>query len=119
VGKWQFAGTAREQVTAIIRRSELDWGAPAADRYLALLLTAMQDVADDPQRPGSRQIDPNLLVYHIRHSRNRVPDPPGRVRSPRHYLVYGPIGPDLVSIYGLFFDRIPPRIGVRRVFGEL
>jgi len=54
VGRWRLAGTAQAQITEILRESEACWGAAAADRYPTLLLTAMQDVADAPDRPGAR-----------------------------------------------------------------
>ncbi|WP_284947596.1 hypothetical protein [Acidisoma cladoniae] len=93
------------------------FGEAARDRYATLILQAMQDVADDPRTPGARPergIDPAVLFYHLRHSRNRVEDTSRRVHSPRHILVYEPAADGSVNILGLIPDMIPPAVAVPR-----
>jgi len=102
-------------MVAILARSELEFGSAARDRYAALLLQAMRDVADDPTRPGAtldRAIDPACRFYHIRHSRTRVPNPPGRVGEPRHVLVYE-VGTDgTVDIIAIVPDPVPRQVAI-------
>jgi toxin ParE1/3/4 len=60
-------------------------------RYEALLVRAILDVADEPERTGSHarpEILPAARTYHLRHSRDHVEPADGRVRSPRHFLLY-------------------------------
>jgi toxin ParE1/3/4 len=81
VGSYRLSRRAKSVLAAILARSAKEFGTAARDRYAALLLQAMRDVADDPGRHGAAldlAIDPTCRFYHIRHSRNRVSNPPGR-----------------------------------------
>jgi toxin ParE1/3/4 len=92
-------------MVAILARSEQEFGGAARDRYAALMLQAMRDIAEEPTRPGATldvAIDPTCRFYHIKHSRARVTKSSGRVGEPRHVLVYE-IGPD-----GVIPDRDDP-----------
>ena len=79
----------------------------------------MQDVADDPLRNGSEQIEGTLRTYHIRHSRRRTSDRSDRVRRPRHVLVYETATDGVLDILGLFYDGIPSELGVRRIIDQM
>jgi toxin ParE1/3/4 len=73
-----------------LKKSSQEFGEAASVRYRALILQALSDIANDPQRPGS-QARPDLLLegaraYHLSFSR-RAAGPP-RVKKPRHFLVY-------------------------------
>ncbi len=51
----------------------------------------MEDLAEEPGRndvEDHRGLDRQLGTYHIRYSRKRVPSPPGRVKDPRHLIVF-------------------------------
>lgn len=105
-------------MVAILARSEQEFGSAARDRYAALLLPAMHDVADDPTRPGAtldRAIDPTCRFYHIRHSRARVPNPPGRVGEPRHVLVYEITTAGTVDIIAIVPDPVPREDAIARI----
>ena len=115
MAEWRLAAPAEAQLVRILADSLRGWGALGRDRYAALLVAAMQDVADAPDRIGSKRIEGALRVYHIRHSRRRVANPPGPVRRPRHLLVYEPATDGIVDILGMFYDGIPLDLGIRRV----
>jgi toxin ParE1/3/4 len=115
VAEWRLAAPAEAQLTRILADSLQGWGISGRDRYAALLIAAMQDVADDPDRMGSKLIEGELRVYHIRHSRRRVGHSPGTVRRPRHLLVYERVPDGIVDILGVFYDGIPIDLGIRRV----
>lgn len=103
---------------AILARSEREFGAAARDRYAALLLQAMRDVADDPMRPGTTSdpaIDPTCRFYPIRHSRTRVPTPPGRVGDPRHVLICEIAADGILNIIAIVPDLVPREIVVARI----
>ena len=61
----------------------------AADRYAALIVQALHDVQDEPQRPGAKarpDLAPNAYVYHLSFSRDRVAGE--SVKTPRHFVLY-------------------------------
>ncbi len=105
-------------MVAILARSEQDFGSAARDRYAALLLQAMRDIADDPTRPGAtldRAIDPTCRFYHIRHSRIRAATPPDRVGAPRHVLVYEITADGTVDILAIVPDPVPRDVAIARI----
>ncbi len=121
MGIYRLPAHVEARMLALLDESEQAFGAAARDRYAALLVQAMQDVADDHRRPGAQsepQIDPRALFYHIRHSRARVDDPPGRVHRPRHILVYERAEDGVVDILGFIPDMIPAELAVRRFVPE-
>ncbi len=82
---------AEDDLSSILAWTHQRFGERARLRYEALLVQAMVDVAEDPLRPGCITRDEIVLsarTYHLFHSRNRVDEPLGRVRRPRHFLVY-------------------------------
>ncbi len=86
-------------------------------RYAALLVRAMGDVAEDPQRVGVtwlRLSGRPIGVYHLRHSREGVP-PAERVDQPRHLVVFR-IGADGVAdILGFIHERMLRDRALRRL----
>jgi toxin ParE1/3/4 len=105
-------------MVAILARSERKFGSAARDRYAALLLQAMRDVADDPTRSGAtldHAIDPTCRFYHIRHSRIRVPDPPIRVGEPRHVLAYEVAADGVTDIIAIVPDAVPRELAIARI----
>ena len=119
MAEWRIAGPAEAQLARILADSAEGWGPAGRDRYAALLLAAMQDVADDPARPGSTLIDDRLRIYHSRHSRRHVVKSAGRVRRPRQVLVYEVAADGIVNILGLFYDGIPTELMARRTIEPL
>jgi toxin ParE1/3/4 len=121
VADFRLSRPAQDAIELILLDSEREFGARARLRYEALLLAAILDVAADPARPGSKaqqDIDPAVRLYHLASSRMRVPDPPGRVREPRHLLVYE-AGPDgVVDILGLLHERMLRPRALRRILRE-
>ena len=105
-------------MAAILARSLQDFGPAARDRYAALLLQAMRDVADNPLRTGATlepALDPTCRFYHIRHSRPRVPTPPGRVKEPRHQLVFELAADGIVDIIAIVPDPVPRDVAMARI----
>jgi toxin ParE1/3/4 len=89
VTQYRLAAPARTQIAHILAWSAADFGDVASRNYGLLLVKAMQDVATVPDRPGAQRLRrfPGILVYEIRHSKNRVPRG-NRVRNPWHKLIY-------------------------------
>ena len=77
--------------------------------YESLLLRAILDVAEDPQRPGGQtrsEIAPAARTYHLRHSRDRVDPATDRVRRPRHFLLYRTGEDGRIEIGRVLHDRM-------------
>jgi toxin ParE1/3/4 len=68
-----------------------EFGQDAARRYENLIFQSFRDLAENPQRTGAQQrpeLATGILVYHLRHSRDRARAKLERVGSPRHFIVY-------------------------------
>jgi toxin ParE1/3/4 len=85
------------------------FGERAWRHYEMLLVEAIQQVADQFDRPGSHRlpaIGPSVYSYHLRHSRNRVRDKSQRVKEPRHFLVYRVNTDGIVEIARVLHDSM-------------
>lgn len=121
MGAYRLPAHVEARILALLDQSAQAFGEAARDRYAALIVQAMQDVADHPHRPGAKsapEVDPSVLFYHLRHSRTRVGKPSGRVRKPRHVLVYEVAQDGTVEILGLIPDMIPTDEAVSRFIPE-
>ncbi len=92
-----FTRPAERQLDDILEKSEESFGWAARERYARLVLQALEDLLDDPTRPGVRQVA-GRLHYHLRHSRARVPKEQGRVGATRHLIVARVVGEDLLVL---------------------
>lgn len=119
---YRLGARVAARIRALLIDGEDRFGPLARDRYAALILQAIRDVAEEPDRSSARRVpfaDRKARLYHLRHSRERVPDPPGRVGDPRHILVYE-IGADgIVNILGLIPDRVPMEVALPRLLPDL
>jgi toxin ParE1/3/4 len=82
---------ARSDIDSILDWTEEQFGVQGRLRYEELLSQAILDVADDPQHFGSRdypELAAGAKTYHLKNSRDRVAAAIGRVRHPRHFLLY-------------------------------
>jgi toxin ParE1/3/4 len=84
------SGPARRDITAILKRSQKEFGVDASLRYSALIQQALLDIESDYERPGSKE-RPEIMVegartYHISLSRGRVKGE--KVKDPCHFFLY-------------------------------
>jgi toxin ParE1/3/4 len=88
---YRISPQAEQEIRGILVWTHAEFGEKARRRYEALLARAIRDVAESPARAGSHA-RPEIAVlartFHLRHGRDRVPRPVGRVRKPRHFLLY-------------------------------
>lgn len=121
MGIYRLPAHVEARILRLLDEGAVNFGDAARDRYAVLILQAMQDVADFPNRPGASRdidVDPTALFYHLRHSRERAAKPPDRVGKPRHILVYEPFEEGVVDILGLIPDVIPFDIALPRFMPE-
>jgi len=115
-GRYRLPAHVDARIMAMLDEGAAKFGPAVRDRYAALILRAMQDVADVPDRPGSRvdqAIDSHVLFYHLRHSRARMKSS-RRIGQPRHILVYEVGADGIIDILGLIPDMIPKGIALPR-----
>jgi toxin ParE1/3/4 len=82
---------AEQDIEAILAWTDEQFGEQVRLRYEELLVQAISDIADDPGRIGSLErpeLAKQVFTYHLRHSRDHVDRSKGRIRKPRHFLVY-------------------------------
>jgi toxin ParE1/3/4 len=105
--KFIIAPTAEQDIEAVLRWSEEQFGEQARLRYEALLVQAIEDVATQPDLPGSHsriEIAASCRTYHLYHSRKNVAVRFGRVKRPRHFLVCRTRAEGLVEIGRVLHD---------------
>jgi toxin ParE1/3/4 len=109
MAEFRLSAPAEAQLMEILDWSEEHFGEVSRARYASLLVKAMENVADDPHHTSvawKRFTSGPVGVYHVRHSRDRVPDPPGSVREPRHYLIFRLGHEGIVDILGFIHERM-------------
>lgn len=115
---FRLAAPAEAELDAVLDWSEARFHAVGRVRYATLLLQAMQDLADDPQRDGVEWVQTakrRIGTYHVWHSRNHVADPGERIHDPRHALVFRVADDGVVDILGLLHDRMLRGRALRRI----
>ncbi len=82
MSEYRLADAAKADIFNVLTWSEETFGEVARRRYERLLITALRDVATDPNRPGSvvhTELGVGVRSWHLRHSRERARTP-GRDR---------------------------------------
>jgi toxin ParE1/3/4 len=91
MSRYVLSSTAERDIESILVWTQEQFGSAGRLRYEALLVQAILDVAEDPERVGSQnrpEIAPAARTYHLYFSGSRVDANAGRVRRPRHFLLY-------------------------------
>jgi len=107
--KYFSSPSAQRDILAILAWTEENFGEAMRKRYELLIIRSIQDVAAEMNRPGSHEvpeIGPGLRIYHLSHSRDRIPKRLGRVRAPRHFLLYRLPDPERVEIVRVLHDSM-------------
>lgn len=116
----RLSAAAEADIVSILAWTEDRFGDIARHRYQALLITALRDIASDPERPGSAarpELGPAIRSYHLRHSRERASVLQRVVRTPRHLLLYRTVTPGVVGVGRILHDamelerHLPPGFG--------
>ena len=118
---YRLSGPAARKIREILVDSERDFGTLARERYAALLVKAMEDLAEAPGRNGVEHycgLDQTLGTYHIRYSRKRVSSPPGPVKNPRHLIVFRAAEDGSVDVLGVLHDHMLPRRALRKILSQ-
>ena len=92
---------AQVDIETILAWTHEHFGERARMRYEALLMRAIQEVSANPVLTGSHsrpEIAVDARTYDLFHSRNHVPAALGRVKQPKHFLLYRVRGEGQVEI---------------------
>ncbi len=115
---FRLSAAAENDLDRILDWSEERFHAAGRRRYAALLVQAMQDVADAPERGGVewvRTLNRRVGLYHVWHSRTHVADPAERIHAPRHLIVFR-VGDDgVVDVLGFLHDQMLRGRALRRI----
>ncbi|HZW31460.1 MAG TPA: type II toxin-antitoxin system RelE/ParE family toxin [Isosphaeraceae bacterium] len=107
--QYRLSPRAERDIEAILEWSHEHFGERGRLRYEALVMRAIFDVAADPDRAGSHarpEITAAARTYHLRHSRDHVSAAIGKVRHPRHFLVYRLLDDGRVEIGRVLHDVV-------------
>jgi toxin ParE1/3/4 len=91
MARYVLSPAAERDIESILAWTHEQFGTSGRLCYEAMLVRAIIDVVDDPERAGSHsrpEIARAARTYHLCHSRNRVAAGEGRVKQPRHFLLY-------------------------------
>ncbi|KRP66964.1 type II toxin-antitoxin system RelE/ParE family toxin [Pseudomonas orientalis] len=107
--QYRISNPARADIVDILRLSQTQFGDQARQRYQALILAALQALADTPYRIGSHDRDelaPGLRSYHLIYSRQQAKQTHGTVKSPRHIVFYRVANDDVIEVVRLLHDAM-------------
>jgi len=106
---FRLVARARRDLDKVLTYSLDTYGRDAAARYQLLLITAMEDIGDQPLLVGSRPVagKPRIRSYAISHSRAHLRRQ-HRVQNPAHQLVYRVATDGAVDILVTVGDSYPP-----------
>src|SRR6516165_5192680 len=104
-----IAPKARSDIAGILAWTEENFGPRTLKRYARLIQTAIEEVAADPQVPGSVQrpeIADRCRTYHLSWSRKKAGRAGDRVRNPRYFLVYRVTESNILEIGRILHDSM-------------
>ena len=91
--RYRLSEAAQVDVINILAWTHEQFGEAARLRYERLIVTALRDVATQPDRPGSigrPELGVGVRSWHLRLSRDHAATGAEVVRRPRHFLLYRP-----------------------------
>lgn len=84
----RHTASAEADLRAIFEWTVRHFGMDGLGRYRRLVGQALRDLAEDPGRIGVREVAGEFNIYHLRHSREQVPEIGQRVHRPRHLILF-------------------------------
>jgi toxin ParE1/3/4 len=105
---YRLSEAAQADIVDILGWTHERFGEPARLRYESLIVTALRDVATQPDRPGSLarpELRAGVRSWHLRLSQEHVKGGVDIVRRPRHFLVYR-FEPALVLVGRVLHDAM-------------
>ena len=107
-----IAPKARSDIASILAWTEENFGPQTLRRYETLMATAIEQIAENPERAGSSQrpeIAEHCRTYHLYFSRKSAGRAGARIRQPRHFLLYRVPEANIVEIGRVLHDSMDLR----------
>jgi toxin ParE1/3/4 len=104
-----IAPRARSDIASILAWTEENFGPQTLKRYGKLIATAIEQVAENPERAGSSkrpEISEHCRTYHLFFSRKAAGRAGDRLRHPRHFLLYRVSASNIVEIGRVLHDSM-------------
>ena len=104
-----IAPKARSDIASILAWTEENFGPRTLKVYGNLIATAIEQIADNPERAGSSQrpdIGEHCRTYHLYFSRKCAGRAGDRIRKPRHFLLYRVTESNIVEIGRVLHDSM-------------
>lgn len=104
-----LTGRAEKDIEAILRHSHKEFGAEMAASYERQIVIALSQIAEDPNRAGSKSRRINQVLYrtfHIGMSTPKQRVQVARVKNPRHVLFYLKQSGDTLVVVRILHERM-------------
>jgi toxin ParE1/3/4 len=104
-----IAPKARGDIAGILAWTEQNFGPETSRRYAQLLATVLSKLGANPELGGSErrpEIAANCRTYHLFFSRKAAGRSGGRIRRPRHFLLYRVTETGTVEVGRVLHDSI-------------
>jgi toxin ParE1/3/4 len=111
--QYRISDAARADIVDILRHSETQFGGQARQCYQALILAALQAIANTPYRIGSyerNELETGLRSYHLIYSRQKAKQTHGMVKSPRHVVFYRVANDEVIEVVRLLHDAMEVKL---------
>lgn len=109
MARFRLSPLVEQDIEAILAWSRQQFGEQVRLRYEELLVQAILNLADDSRHTGSLErpeLAKGAFTYHLRHSRDCVSRSVGRIRKPRHFLLYRVAADGCVEIGRVLHDSM-------------
>ena len=109
MAQFRLSEVAREDIADILAWTDQNFGESARLRYEALLVQAILDIAQDPERAGTwkrPKLSRSARSYHLSFSRKNVAKSLGHVKQPRHFLIFRLTRDKVVQIARVLHDSM-------------
>jgi toxin ParE1/3/4 len=109
MARFRLARPAQIDLANILATSADRWGAEGRQRYAALLVAAMRQVAHEPEGSLTKkrpELGSGLRSFHIRSAR-RTPAA-AKIRRPVHVLYYRVARDGVIEIVRVLHERMEP-----------
>ncbi|GHU08688.1 plasmid stabilization protein ParE [Betaproteobacteria bacterium] len=108
MARYRLSAAAQADLLDILAWTHEHFGEMARKRYETLVVAALRDISDQPERSGSierPELGEGVRSWHLRMSRERAHSEIGIVHRPRHFLIYR-IENDMVLIGRILHDAM-------------
>jgi len=109
MARFRLARPAQIDLANILSISAERWGAEGRQRYATVLVTAMRQVAAEPDGPLTRKrpdLRSGIRSFHVRYARRSAAG--AKVRRPVHVLYYRVAEGGVIEIIRVLHERMEP-----------